>query len=43
MSQSIYINNDAEDLRAARVRGATDLRSQKFTQFVAGDSLVLDL
>jgi len=43
MSQSIYINNDAEDIRAARVRGATDLRSQKFTQFVAGDSLVLDL
>ena len=43
MGQSLYINYDAEDLRSARVRGATDLRSQKFTQFVAGDSLELDL
>ena len=43
MGQSLYINFDAENLLAARVRGATDLRSQNFTQFVAGDSLSLDL
>ena len=43
MGQSLYINFDAENLLSARVRGATDLRSQNFTQFVAGDSLSLDL
>jgi len=43
MGQSIYINSNAESLLAARVRGATDLRNISFTQFVAGDSLELDL
>ena len=43
MGQSLYINFDAENLLSARVRGANDLRSQNFTQFVAGDSLSLDL
>ena len=43
MGQSLYINADASNLLAARVRGATDLRNQDFTQFVAGDSLELDL
>ena len=43
MGQSIFINFDTENLKSARVRGATDLRNQKFTQFVSGDSLSFDL
>ena len=43
MAQSLYINFDAEDLRSARVRGASDLRAQKFTQLVAGDSIQYDI
>ena len=43
MSQSIFINKDSEDLRSARVKGVSDLRSQRFKQFVVGDSLDLDL
>ena len=43
MGQSIYINADSSNLLSARVRGANDLRSQSFTQFVTGDSLELDL
>jgi len=43
MGQSVYINFDTENLRSARVRGISDLRNQKFTQFVVGDSIELDL
>ena len=43
MGQPIYINADSSNLLASRVRGATDLRSQSFTQFVAGDSMEIDL
>jgi len=43
MGQSVYINFDTENLRSARCRGITDLRNQKFTQFVVGDSIELDL
>jgi hypothetical protein len=43
MAQSLYINFNAEDLRSARVRGASDLRTQKFTQLVAGDSIQYDV
>ena len=43
MGQPIYINADSSNLLASRVRGATDLRSQSFTQFVAGDSIEIDL
>lgn len=43
MGQSVYINFDTENLRSARCRGLTDLRNQKFTQFVVGDSVELDL
>ncbi len=43
MGQSVYINFDTENLRSARCRGIDDLRNQKFTQFVVGDSIELDL
>ena len=43
MGQSVYINFDTENLRSARCRGIGDLRNQKFTQFVVGDSIELDL
>lgn len=43
MGQSVYINFDTENLRSARCRGVADLRPQKFTQFVVGDSVDLDL
>ena len=43
MGQSIFINFDSDDLTSARARSATDLRRQDFAQFVAGDSLELDL
>ena len=43
MGQSVYINFDTENLRSARCRGVADLRNQKFTQFVVGDSIELDL
>lgn len=43
MGQSIFINFDSDDLTSARARSETDLRRQDFAQFVAGDSLELDL
>jgi len=42
MGQSIFINFDSETL-TSRCRGVDDLRSRKFSPFVAGDSLVFDL
>jgi hypothetical protein len=43
MGQSIFINFDTNNLKSSSVASATDLRTKKFTQFVAGDSLELDL
>ena len=43
MGQSIFINFDTNNLKSSSVASASDLRSKKFTQFVAGDSLELDL
>lgn len=43
MGQSVFINFDTENLRSARCRAIDDLRNQKFTQFVVGDSIELDL
>ena len=42
MGQSIFINFDSETLNS-RCRAIDDLRTRKFSPFVAGDSLVLDL
>mgnify|MGYP003131508612 CR=1 FL=1 len=43
MALPIYINLAASDLRNARARSETDLRSIDLPQFVAGDSLDLNL
>lgn len=43
MGQEVFINFDVEDLKNARCRGADDLRTKKFAQFIAGDSTVYDL
>ena len=43
MAKSIYINLDANNLRSAAVRSDTDLRSARFSQFVAGDSVDFNL
>jgi len=43
MAQQIFINFDVEDLKNARCRAADDLRIKKFSQLVAGDSIVYDL
>ena len=42
MGQSIFINFDSETL-TSRCRGIDDLRTRKFSPFVAGDSIVFDL
>jgi hypothetical protein len=42
MGQSIFINFDSETL-TSRCRGLDDLRTRKFSPFVAGDSIVFDL
>ena len=43
MGQNLFINFDSETLTNSRCRAADDLRSKKFSPFVAGDSLVFDL
>ena len=43
MGQSLFINFDTNDLKSSSVASASDLRNRRFTQFVAGDSLELDL
>ncbi len=43
MGQQVFINFDTTNLKSSSVASASDLRQKKFTQFVAGDSLELDL
>jgi len=43
MARSIYINLDAQNLRSASVVSPTDRRVSRFSQFVAGDVVDLNL